>query len=1468
MADLEKGIRPAHEDLDVQSHHEYAGPFAFTPSELAELFDPKSLDLLNKFGGLQGIVHGLRTNATTGLCNVTDDVFAAAGASVPATPPTPAPAPSPLPTTADHKHSPQPLQQRLRPTGDGNAIDQNTPVASPSEDRPLANIESQSSFALGNTTSSALLNDNAVKTPDNGAEPQQGQDQSLGRADAARRLVHDLHRTRLQVYGANVLPPVKSKSILELMWLALHDKTLILLTIAALVSLAVGLYEDFRPHVGNNPEDNQKIHWIEGFSIIMAVLIVVLAGSLNDYQKEKQFQQLNAKKEDRLVKVIRDGSTKQISVYHVLVGDVLELQPGDVIAADGILIGGMNLKCDESAATGESDSIKKGYDRDPFLLSGSKVIEGVGKYIVVAVGVHSYNGKTMMALRQPAQSTPLQVKLDKLAENIAKIGASVAIALFLALILKYVVGVLNSTGFGNDPVQESGAEVIARLTNILISAITLVVVAVPEGLPLAVTLALAYATTRMLKDNNLVRVLAACETMGCATTVCSDKTGTLTQNKMTVVQGTVGKYIHFDNEQEIPELPMRLSSIKSQRGDSKAGPAPDGDALLALLVEGNALNSSAFEAVDRNTGQVEIIGSKTEVALLGWLGSMGYNFSERRAQPGTSVVQVYPFSSERKSMSTLLKVTLPNGQAVYRMHVKGASEIVLAYCNKVVALPPDRQLRDRRRQIPEKPSIQSLDSRALRELNDLIGSYAEQSLRTICLAYREWTEAELDNWLRGPIRDQVKAARRVELEEERKRKDSEIGEIILGGTACDDEFRRTDTLNTTSSSTEGYSPLTPGFPDELSDNDILAHPLTLTELASKELTCAAIVGIEDPLRPGVASAVQACQRAGVVVRMVTGDNVLTARAIAAKCGILTRHGKVMEGSAFRKLSGPEMDAIVPSLCVLARSSPTDKQTLVARLKNMGEVVAVTGDGTNDGPALKMADVGFSMGIAGTEVAKEASSIILMDDNFESIVKAIMWGRAVNDSVKKFLQFQLTVNVTAVVLAVVSSLADSSESSALTAVQLLWVNLIMDTLAALALATERPTQAILERPPEGRNSPLINTNMWKMILGQAVFQIAIGLTLLFGGAQIFGLSALAAAGGILGTTSNSPAEAINQKAILRTVFFNTFVLLQLFNQINARRIDKNINVFEGIFNNPYFYCIWVGIAVVQAVVVQFGTFVFNVTGLGGVHWGICIFLGILSLPVGVVLRLLPDEILPWVWWRGSDPLPPSTEVGRPISVGGGTSLSITSDISGRGGLPGKTAGSLSISGDPESRAREHWQQALDKVTELRVFTSIRGSGRIASERVPAWRDGRAPSLTASTESGVPQKRRSYQLNKRSATMPAHGGSTALLAGIGIELAGTGFRPGGGSTSPTSPKAGGGPRASSSSRLISSSSATPTSALFKGLNQNKASVPNTSPKVVIMPASPTNELDDDAGDVGVGSGNDADALARGKGFKQDT
>ncbi|CAO3614648.1 unnamed protein product [Cunninghamella echinulata] len=989
---------------------------------------------------------------------------------------------------------------------------------------------------------------------------------------------------RVAIFGNNVLPPVKSKSIFELMWIAFKDKTLILLTVAAAVSLAVGLYEDIaQPERDAQGNKLPGVKWVEGVAIIVAICIVVLVGSVNDFQKEKQFRKLNAKKEDREVKCTRDGVIKMISVHDVLVGDILHLEPGDIVSTDGIFIEGHNLKCDESAATGESDAVRKqpwetcyklmqpstndsALDNnnssnnekkpqheskstpDPFILSGSKVIEGVCTYLVTGVGIHSYNGRTMMALRTEAQTTPLQEKLNGLAEMIAKLGSAAGLIMLVAVLIRYFVG------WKTHPIP-AGTEIVADIMNILIVVVTIVVVAVPEGLPLAVTLALAYATQRMLKDNNLVRVLAACETMGNATTVCSDKTGTLTQNKMTVVAGTFGASLRFTKD--VPENRKDLIDIK----EVQKAPAP----VLNLVNESIAINSTAFEGTDEN-GNLCFVGNKTETALLQFSQDIGApHFDSLRTK--YPVEQVFPFSSLRKAMATIVRVPHPSvpNKIIYRAYVKGASEILMSYCNQLVSLKSSEYQNDQQSVV-----TRAISSDDVNRVNRIIQSYASKSLRTIGIAYRDF-----EHW--PPYQHQSSSSKTI----------NEDGDVIIDSKNADANAEESDA----------------GEEIEVPFDDLIQD---------KGLIMIGVVGIEDPLRPGVKEAVKACQQAGVFIRMVTGDNMITAKSIAKQCGIYTSGGVVMEGPVFRNLPPSEMDAILPRLQVLARSSPEDKQILVSRLQELGDIVAVTGDGTNDGPALKMADVGFSMGIAGTEVAKEASSIILMDDNFSSIVKAIMWGRCVNDAVKKFLEFQLTVNVTAVVLTFISAVASENHKSVLTAVQLLWVNLIMDTFAALALATDPPTEELLHRSPEPRSSPLITFKMWKMIIGQAIFQIVVTLVLLYSNVLPY------------------DTESVE----LQTIVFNTFVFCQIFNEINCRRIDSKLNVFYNIFANKFFMFIFALCIFLQAIIVNFGGAAFQVTRVNGEAWAISLCIGLLALPVGVVVRLIPDEIFGFIF---RDPL---------------------------------------------------------------------------------------------------------------------------------------------------------------------------------------------------------------------------------------
>ncbi|KAJ4858062.1 e1-E2 ATPase domain-containing protein [Trichoderma breve] len=930
---------------------------------------------------------------------------------------------------------------------------------------------------------------------------------------------------RKRVFGENRLPERKSKSILQLAWIALHDHVLILLSVAAIVSLALGLYQTF----GQTEHEGAKVEWVEGVAIIVAIAIVVIVGALNDWQKERQFRKLNMKKEDRFVKVIRSGSPMAVSVYDVVVGDIMLLEPGDIIPVDGVFVQGHGLSCDESSVTGESNLAKKvpaddvqqallneeGSELkrlDPFIISGARVLDGVGSFLVTSVGQNSSHGRTMMSLSEDPGPTPLQQKLNVLAGYIAKLGGGAGCLLFTVLFIEFLIRLPGNDGSPEEKAQD--------FLHILVMAITIIVVAVPEGLPLAVTLSLAFATKRMTRENNLVRHLQSCETMGNATVICSDKTGTLTENAMTVVTGALGRepLLFGDKNQQLGLDDSALHQLSSKLCTE----------VQNLLKTALAVNTTAFESEEN--GRMVFVGTKTETALLDWVRryfGLGPASLERA---NSSLEQLFPFKSEHKCMGAVIKLSqsdICKGEAKYRLFVKGAPEVVLAECST--------SLFEVSKCISQVPMSEYQKD----TIRHIIYGFTTQSLRTLALSYVDFQEWP-PHWLQA------------------------------------------DDSSTGSNDIE--------LPDLLQD-----------------MTWVGVVGIRDPVRQGVPAAVEACRRASVSVKMVTGDNIETARAVGRECGILKtssgEEGLVMEGQDFRRLPDKEKEEVAKDICVLARSSPEDKRILVKTLQSLGEIVAVTGDGTNDAPALKAADVGFSMGLSGTEVAKEASDIILMDDNFTSIVKALGWGRAVNDSVKKFLQFQLTVNITAVIITFVTAVSDNNETAVLNAVQLLWVNLIMDTFAALALATDPPTGSVLQRKPEPRTASLISFIMWKMIIGQSIYQLIVCFVLWFAGSG-------------LGYPESQ----------LRTLIFNVFVLMQIFKLINSRRIDNKLNIFEGLHHNWLFMVMMSIMVGGQLIIIYVGGEAFVVVRLTGEQWAISIGLGVGSIPVGILIRLLPDEAL--------------------------------------------------------------------------------------------------------------------------------------------------------------------------------------------------------------------------------------------------
>ncbi|XP_068856089.1 LOW QUALITY PROTEIN: plasma membrane calcium-transporting ATPase 3-like, partial [Aphelocoma coerulescens] len=980
----------------------------------------------------------------------------------------------------------------------------------------------------------------------------------------------ELERRR-RTFGRNWIPPRRPKSFAALVWEALQDVTLVILEVAALVSLGLSFYAPpgaadeacGQASGGAEDEGEAEAGWIEGAAILLSVACVVLVTASNDWSKERQFRGLQSRLErEQRVAVLRGGHLAQVPVADLVVGDVVQVKYGDLLPADGVLIQGNDLKIDESALTGESDHVRKSLDKDPLLLSGTHVMEGSGRMVVTAVGVNSQSGIIFALLgaagddeddrrdrkgkpqdgavdapqpkgkrqdgavameMQPLKSAEggdtadgpgtrprggpkkeksvLQAKLTQLAVQIGKAGLAMSAITVIILVLYFVIDTFVVQG--RPWVAECAPVYVQYWVKFFIIGVTVLVVAVPEGLPLAVTISLAYSVKKMMKDNNLVRHLDACETMGNATAICSDKTGTLTTNRMTVVQAFVGGS-HFCH----PPPPAAL-----------APPTLD---LLAQAIAINSAYTSKILPPEAPGGLPRHVGNKTECALLGLALSLGRDPEAERAQvPEERLVKVFTFNSERKSMSTVTR----RAGGGYRLLCKGAAEMVLRRCSSLL----DAGGAPRALGGPEREEL----------VRRVVEPMAAGGLRTLVLAFRDFPPRPEPPW------------------------DDEAA--VVG-----------------------------------------------------DLTCIAIVGIEDPVRPEVPEAIRKCQRAGITVRMVTGDNLDTARAIAAKCGILPAGGGgdwlCLEGKDFNRrirndrgeVEQERLDKVWPKLRVLARSSPTDKHTLVKGIidSTIGEqrqVVAVTGDGTNDGPALKKADVGFAMGIAGTDVAKEASDIILTDDNFSSIVKAVMWGRNVYDSIAKFLQFQLTVNVVAVIVAFTG--ACITQDSPLKAVQMLWVNLIMDTLASLALATEPPTEALLLRRPYGRDHPLVSGTMLRNILGHAAYQLLVIFTLLFAGEVLFDIDSGRAA-----PLHAPPSEHF-------TIIFNTFVLMQLFNELNARKLHGERNVFEGVCGNPIFCAIVLGTFGVQVLIVQFGGKPFSCSPLSAEQWLWCLFVGLGELVWG-------------------------------------------------------------------------------------------------------------------------------------------------------------------------------------------------------------------------------------------------------------
>ncbi|KAF8014446.1 hypothetical protein BT93_H0313 [Corymbia citriodora subsp. variegata] len=879
---------------------------------------------------------------------------------------------------------------------------------------------------------------------------------------------------RQNAFGVNSYKKPPAKGFFHFVFEAFKDLTIMILLVCAGLSLGFGI-----------KENGVKEGWYDGGSIFVAVFLVITVSAGSNYRQNRQFEKLSQVSGNILIDVIRKGRRQQVSIFEIVVGDVVCLKIGDQVPADGLFLKGHSLQVDESSMTGESDHVEVNSNQNPFLFSGTKVADGYAQMLVTSVGMNTTWGEMMSSIsRDNSEQTPLQDRLNKLTSLIGKVGLVVAFLVLVVLLIRYFTGNTQDENGNREFIagQTTGDDIMNSVVSIIAAAVTIVVVAIPEGLPLAVTLTLAYSMKRMMADQAMVRKLSACETMGSATTICTDKTGTLTMNQMKVTKCWVGQDSVVENTYS------RVSNF-----------------VLDLIRDGVALNTTGSVYRPSSGSEYEFSGSPTEKAILSWAVSQ-LRMDMEETKQSCEVIQVEAFNSQKKRSGVLIKKSVDDKVHV---HWKGAAEMVLAMCSSFY----------------DGSGIEKdLDKDERMKFEQIIQGMAASSLRCIAFAH--------------------------------KRVSREATEEREGGK----------------------------------------------KIQQDSLTLLGLVGIKDPYRPGVTSAVQACQDAGVNIKMITGDNIFTAKAIATECGILRPgddafNGAIVEGAEFRSYTPEERLQRVETIRVMARSSPFDKLLMVQCLKQKGHVVAVTGDGTNDAPALKEADIGLSMGIQGTEVAKESSDIVILDDNFASVVTVLRWGRCVYTNIQKFIQFQLTVNVAALVINFVAAV--SSGDVPLTAVQLLWVNLIMDTLGALALATERPTRELMEKAPVGRTEPLITNVMWRNLVAQATYQMAVLLTLQFKGESIFGVD----------------------EAVKRTLIFNAFVLCQVFNEFNARKLEKK-NVFEGIHKNKLFLGIISMTVVLQVVMVEFLKQFADTERLSWGQWGACIVIAAASWPIGWVVKCIP------------------------------------------------------------------------------------------------------------------------------------------------------------------------------------------------------------------------------------------------------
>lgn len=862
-------------------------------------------------------------------------------------------------------------------------------------------------------------------------------------------------------YGVNILTPPEKEPLWKQFLEKFTDPLIIILMIAGVLPIGISFYEYFGLKEGFTV-------FFEPIGIFVAILLATGLAFYFELKADKEFTILNQVNDDELVEVIRNGNATQIPKKDVVVGDIVIINTGAEVPADGELLECVSLNVDESTLTGEPMCHKsvdeKDFDTEAtyptnHVLKGTKVMEGHGIFRVTAVGDKTENGKVFVAAQiDDSVKTPLNEQLDGLSDLITKLSYGFAALVVVGRLLIYFLGD-NSMEW---------AHIMAYVLQTLMIAVTLIVVAVPEGLPMAVTLSLAYSMRRMLKTNNLVRKMHACETMGATTVICTDKTGTLTQNQM---------------------------SVEETQFYGLANQALGTDETSRLIKEGITLNSTASLDLS-NPDKPVVLGNPTEGALLLWLRNNGIDY--RNLKDDANVVEELPFSTERKYMATVIESAQLGGKKI--LYVKGAPEIIRSLC----------------KQIDRNVNIADID----KQLTD----YQNRAMRTLGFAYQVLNDSDI----------------------------------------------------------------------AIADGKVVAENLTFM----------GIVAIADPVRKDVPAAVQKCMVAGINVKIVTGDTSGTAKEIGRQIGLWTKKDNdsaIITGAEFEKLSDDELDKKVLGLKIIARARPMDKKRLVESLQRNNQVVAVTGDGTNDAPALKAAHVGLSMG-DGTSVAKEASDITIIDNSFSSICRAVMWGRSLYQNIQRFLLFQLTVNVAACFIVLVGAFMGTE--SPLTVTQMLWVNLIMDTFGAMALASLPPSQSVMKDKPRDRKAFILTKPMMKDILGVGGFFFLLLVVFLY----IFQHTEITQMTDLLHCKLG---EANGLSPYEQTLLFSIFVWTHLWYMFNTRSFETGKSFFQLKMSKEFFTIVAI-IFIGQIVIVEVLYDFFNCTPMKLIDWVIIVALSSLVL----------------------------------------------------------------------------------------------------------------------------------------------------------------------------------------------------------------------------------------------------------------